>query len=123
MRKAITAHGPLPQHVQVVQRGDNPEYQVNIPGSSSSKSLAYHPLSPKGRAELGDLIEKLPTERGNPKDVVGVAHPPIIYKPSEWTWEHPVKGRYASCVTLTDTLSNVYPHSRHKDPPNPTASF
>lgn len=94
MCNAITAHGPLPQGVEVVQRGNDPVYRVTILGSSSPKDLADHPLSPKGRAELGDLLKQLPTERGYPKDAVGVAHPPISYKPSEWTWESPVKGRH-----------------------------
>jgi hypothetical protein len=94
MRDTIAAHGPLPQGVDVVRNGSDPMYRVTIPGSSSPKNLANHPLSPKGRAELGALLKQLPVERGYPKDVVGVAHPPISYKPSEWTWESPVKGKH-----------------------------
>jgi hypothetical protein len=123
MRNAITAHGPLPQSVKVTQSGGIPMYQVAIQGSASQKDLADHPLSPKGRAQLGILLKQLPTELGNPKDAIGVAHPPISYKPSEWTWESPVKGEHIQRTALAITTANKYLLCRQRDPFTSTAGF
>jgi hypothetical protein len=49
-------------------------------------SFSRHPLSPEGRTEWRKVLAYAGEEKGCKADFPGVAHPPIVYKPSEWQW-------------------------------------
>jgi hypothetical protein len=77
-------HGPLPMGINVSGSDNTVQYSVGIAGQV--KTYSHHPLSPSGRREWGSLLEGAGEEKGRKAEAHGVAHPPIVYKPSEWTW-------------------------------------
>jgi hypothetical protein len=82
----VELHGPLSSPICVVRKGTTCQYQVQV--GKESRSFLHHPLSPTGRSEWGDLLRRSNKEEKSRKaDFPGVAHPPIVYKPSEWVWE------------------------------------
>jgi hypothetical protein len=86
-RTDIMEHGPIPANITVSSgAGDTSlKYQINIQGKE--RSFSNHPFTPSGRTEWGSLLAGAGEEQGSKADFVGVAHPPMVYKPSEWLWK------------------------------------
>jgi hypothetical protein len=53
----------------------------------SRRSSRITPCPPKGRVEWSEVLPLAGEEKGTKTETLGVAHPPIIYKPSEWLWK------------------------------------
>ncbi|KAI4955131.1 hypothetical protein J4E91_000988 [Alternaria rosae] len=76
-------HGPIPAGVSVGSGADGtPKYWITSDGKQ--RVFSRHPLTPDGRIEWGGLLKLAGEEKGSRADFVGVAHPPMVYKPSEW---------------------------------------
>jgi hypothetical protein len=86
-RDDILEHGPLPAGVTVSPGASDtlPKYQIKI--QDKVRSFSHHPLTPSGRKEWGSLLAGAGEEQGSKADFVGVAHPPMVYRPSEWLWK------------------------------------
>jgi hypothetical protein len=81
----IKEHGPLPTYINVRRSGNTSQYTIRV--SNQNKIFWHHPLSPSGREEWGPMLAGAGEEKGSKAEFPGVAHPPIVYKPSEWLWK------------------------------------
>jgi hypothetical protein len=79
------AYGPLSNGVEIKANSGTPAYQVNV--QDEMRKFSQHPLSPDERQEWGHLLAMAGKETGAKANTSSVAHPPIIYKPSESKWE------------------------------------
>ncbi|KAH4285513.1 hypothetical protein HBH64_227020 [Parastagonospora nodorum] len=97
------ANGPLPSGITVTNTGDTPRYQISTGGVLMK--FSHHPLSPEGRNEWKDVLPMAPVENGSKAETPGVAHPPIIYKPSEWLWK--TQGSFKEILAKAFSISNA----------------